>query len=64
MVSADERLDVTMLTQAIDVLERPMNHSKEQVEQAQAYAHEFKVQHAEKLHMFFLSYYEFPKAKQ
>ena len=48
-----------MLTQAVDVLATPNNYPREQVQQAQTYLEQFKVQNAGKLHMFFLSYYEF-----
>jgi len=63
MATADQRLDVTHLSQAIEVLERPMLHPKEQVQQAQSYVDQFKIQNANRLHMFFLTFYEFAETQ-
>ena len=59
MASENDRLDVTHLTAAIDVLDRPGNHAREQVREATEYINQFKLTNAFKLHMFFLSYFEF-----
>lgn len=43
MATEDQRLDVTLLTKAIEVLERPMLHAKEQVQEAQNFVDTYKV---------------------
>lgn len=48
-----------MLTEAINVLDRPSLHARERVQEAQGYLDRFKVENAGKLHMFFLTYFEF-----
>ena len=54
---------MTHLTEAIDVLDRPSLHAREKVEQAQTYLDRFKVENAGKLHMFFLTYFEFSEGQ-
>jgi len=41
----------------------PMQHSREAVEQAQTFSDQFKVRNAERLHMFFLTYFEFSETQ-
>ena len=48
-----------MLTHAIDVLASPQTHQAGQARQAQAYLDQFKKDNASRLHMFFVTYYEF-----
>ena len=55
----ENRIDVTDLTEAITVLERPSQYSIEQKQQAQSYIDKFKIENASWLHMLFLTYYEF-----
>ena len=64
MVQAVDRLDVTNLTEAITILASPQQYTSEQKQQAQAYLVQFMEQNAARLHMFFLTYYEFSETTQ